>query len=167
MVDASPLIYLAKLDALEVFAKGGYQPIVPEAVVEETTRPALIYRHPDAATIEAAVGRGDLRVVVLAPAEEEIAARLAVQVPGMHPGECHVLSVALARGTPAVMFERRGRSVARAYGVELVDVFELLFDGTPDDGLLDRRVRRFAELIEMRLADLEALRERIARRRLP
>src|SRR3990170_1822242 len=149
VVDASPLIYLAKLDALEVFEIGGYRPLVPGSVIDETTRPSLIYRHPDAALIETAVGRGVIRVVALVPGEEQFAMTLSSDVPGMHRGECEVLAVAHGRGIPAVLFERRGRAVARARRVRLLDLIEMLFDGTPEDELLERRVRRFAEQVDM------------------
>jgi predicted nucleic acid-binding protein len=166
VVDASPLIYLAKLRALVVFQKIGLEPLVPEAVIEETTKPSLIYRHPDAAVIESALDRGELSPVSLTPGEQESVDELAQEVPGMHRGECQVLVVARSRAVPAVLFERRGRSIAKAFGIALIDVVELLFDGTSDNELLEERFRPFAELVDMRLADYEALRERIARRRL-
>lgn len=165
VVDASPLIYLAKLDALEAFRIGGYEPLVPEALIEETTRPALVYRHPDAGLIETAVGRGLLRVTALLPPEITFADWLSERVPGLHPGECQVLAVAKERALPAMVFERRGRAIARAHGIGLTDVMEVLFEGTGDNDLLESRVRRFAEMVDMRLADFEALRGRIAERK--
>ena len=46
MVDASPLIYLAKLDALDVFARAGHVPYVTPEVERETARAGLAYRYP-------------------------------------------------------------------------------------------------------------------------
>ncbi|HWH23939.1 MAG TPA: hypothetical protein VNW68_03485 [Candidatus Limnocylindria bacterium] len=166
VLDASPLIHLAKLDALGVFEVGSYDPLVPTRVIEEVATPALIYRHPDAMAVEEAARRRALSVIPLAPAEEWTAERLSEQLPGMHMGECQVLAVAVERAIPAVIFERRGRSVAQALGVELIDVIELLFDGTPDPVRLETRIRQLAALVNMRLADFEALRARIEQRRL-
>jgi predicted nucleic acid-binding protein len=166
VLDASPLIYLAKLEALEVFEVGNFEPLVPPHVIDEVATPALIYRHPDAMAIEEAARRGLLSPISLAVAEEHNAHRLSKQLPGMHVGECQVLAVAIERSIPAVIFERRGRSVARALGVELVDVIELVFGGTRDFIRLETRIKQLAALVNMRLADFEALRAKIERRRL-
>lgn len=165
VVDASPLIYLAKLRALEVFTQANLAPLIPEAVAEETTRPSLIYRHPDAALIESAIARGEVTVVALTPDERQSADRLAEDLPGMHIGEIQVLVMARSRGICAVVFERRARAIAGALGVGLVDLVELIVEGTSDVSLLEERVRSFAELVNMRLADYEMVRERIAGKR--
>ncbi len=165
VIDASPLIYLAKLDALDVFAASQRAGIVPPTVHREVANPTLTYAHPDALLLEEAFRRGAISVTPLTVAESALAGRFAVEVPGMHSGEREVLAVARQRRVPAVLFERRARRVAGALGVELVDAVELLFDGTPGQEVLEQRVRRFAEMVDMRLADYEALRERVHRRR--
>ena len=165
-LDASPLIYLANLEALEIFRTSGVHPLVPTTVIDETTTPALLYRHPDAAVIRKAVTDGVLEPVQLTAAERQTAASLATQIPTMHRGECEVLALAIERRIPALLVERRARRVALGLGVALSDVFELLFDGTPDDDLLAARIRRLGRLVDMRLADLEALMARIPGRRL-
>ncbi len=165
VMDASPLIYLAKLDALEVFAASNRVAIVPPAVHREVANPPLTYVHPDALVLEEAFRRGAISVTQLTAAESALAEQFAMEVPGMHSGEREVLAVARHRRVSAVLFERRGRRVATALGVGLVDVLELLFDGTEAQQLLEHRVRRFAEMVDMRLADYEALRERVHRRR--
>lgn len=166
VVDASPLIYLAKLEALDVFREAGIHPLVPASVFEETTRPALAFRHPDAFRIEEAVTGGELEVIQTTLAEREAAEALAARIPQMHPGECEVLAMATGRVMPAVLFERRARVIARVLGVELFDLVDLLFDGTRDDDLLESRVREFGHGVNLRLTDLEALIALIQRRRL-
>jgi hypothetical protein len=64
-----------------------------------------------------------------------------------------------------VIFERPARRVARAMGIRLLDVVELLFAGTRDVSLLEDRIRRFARLTQMRLTDLELLLLEVERRR--
>lgn len=164
VLDAAPLIYLAKLEALDVLEALPVAIATP-SVIEEATRPSMAYRHPDAVLIEQAVSRGDIGQVSLDAGELAEAGAIEQQVAGLHAGECEVLAVARARNLAAVIFERPGRRVARASGIRLVDTVELLFAGTADQTLLERRIRGFARLSEMRLADVEALLARTERRR--
>lgn len=166
VVDASPLIYLAKLEALDVFRAASLRPLVPRSVFDETAKPALAYRHPDAIRIEGAARSGDLEVVEARSAENEAAEALAVRIPQMHRGECEVLAVASSRGIPAVIHEGRARTIARILGIELLDVAELLFRATEGDELLEGRIRGFAGLVNLRLGDIEALHELVRQRRL-
>jgi predicted nucleic acid-binding protein len=166
VVDASPLIYLAKLDALDVFAVTGRVGLVPPTVYTEVAAPALTYVHPDAVTLERATRAGTLTVVDLSERERRGADELRQLVPGIHSGEREVLAVARERKAEAVLFERRGKLVARALGLRLVDLVELLVHGTPDRDLLEGRIDRFASLVNMRRADHEALKARIKGRRL-
>jgi predicted nucleic acid-binding protein len=165
--DASPLIYLAKLDAMDVLENLGIVGAVTPAVAKETTRPAVAYRHRDGLVIEAALEDGRLALLELTPSETGIGSDLSGRIAGMHRGECEVLAVAIERSMSAVIFERRARAVARALGIHLVDVVELLVQGTPDPELLDWRIHRFAELVEMRLKDLELLLKMTGKGRLP
>jgi hypothetical protein len=159
------LIYLAKLDAIGAFQLGGYRALIPEAVLEETTRPAVVYRHPDAVMIETAIAEAEVHVTTLTTGEAAQAQALSSSVSGLGSGESEVLAVAKARDIPAVVFERRGQAVARGHGIRLVDLIEVLFDGTRENDLLAQRIRRLAEMVDMRLADYEQLRDRIAQRR--
>jgi predicted nucleic acid-binding protein len=167
VIDASPLIYLAKIDAMEVFEKLSLKGLVTPAVAEETTRPALLYQHEDAALIEQALRDGLLELTQLRPTEQARVDDLAARIPALHEGEREVVAIALVREMPAVLFERRARNVAKTLGVGLVDVIELLFAGTPDDDRLETRIKNLAQLTDMRIADYDALLERVNRRRLP
>ncbi len=160
--DASPLIYLAKLDALDAM---NLPALVPASVVRETTRPAVAYRHRDAIVIESAISAGRLGLVELTAEEEAFASSMSARVTGLHAGECDVLAVAITRSIPAVIFERRAKAVARAFGARLLDLVQVLFEGTRNDDLLEARIRRFGQLVEMRLTDMEALLEAIDARR--
>lgn len=165
VIDASPLIYLAKLGAMDAIRLARRRALITEAVREETTRPALVYRHADALTIETAMARGDIVVTSLSEGESGYADGLQSSVPGLGLGEAQVLAVAHERSIPAVVFERRGQAIARGRSIQLLDLIELLFDGTRQNDLLETRVRRLAEMVNMRIGDFEQVRDRIARRR--
>jgi predicted nucleic acid-binding protein len=166
VIDASPLIYLAKIDAMEVFEQLTLTALVTPAVAEETTRPALLYRHEDAAVMEQALRDGRIEAVELGPVELARADDLSARIPALHRGEREVLAVAAERHMPAVLFERRARHVAKMLGVQLMDIAELLFAGTPDDDQLEARIRHLARLTNMRVADYDAFLDRVKTRRL-
>lgn len=162
LVDASPLIYLAKIEALDDVA--GIASIT-SAVAEETARPQLGYRHPDAIAIDRAIASG--RILIVEPARKESVATemLAERVPGLGLGERQTLAVAIERRIPTVIFDRRGRRVAAALGAPSMDLLELLALVTPDAQLLERRFHRFALLVDMRVSALEELLVRIRKGR--
>jgi hypothetical protein len=159
--DSAPLIYLAKLEALDAFRSAGYRPYAPPAVVAETSRPEVSYRYPAALAIAEAFRSGELAATELDEAELDSAERLASEIPGLGRGECQVLAVARRRGWPALFFERRAAAIARTLGVATIDLVELLFAGTSEPGLLAARIRRFADLVDMRARDRDLLLERV------
>lgn len=165
LLDSSPLIYLAKIEALGAAAGAGYQLHITPAILDETTREAIAYSHPDALVIARAVERQDIAVVTPTQRELLSAEQIRTRAAGLHAGECQVLSVALARRWPAVFHERQAERVARALNVTTVHPVGLLFAGTPDPDLLASRIRRFGGLVDMRTSDIDALLERVERRR--
>lgn len=164
MVDAGPLIYLAKLDALDVFAAAGQVPIVTPEVERETSRPGLAYRYPDAVSIAEALRNGVLERTTVSAEERRVAQRLTAEVGGIDPGESEVLAVAVARGLPALLYERRAVRLARSLGLDTWSPIRLLLAGTSDAAQLRDRIVRFARLVEMRFEDVEELIRRIERR---
>ncbi len=165
VLDASPLIYLAKLTALDVLSVVTDTAVVTPTVLEEVTRPQLAYRHPDSVEIEQAVANGLVHVWELEADERSLAEDFAKQVPGLHHGEAEALSLAVSRSMAAVIFERQARRVARTLGAELVDVVEMLVAGTPDDEPREDRVIRFARLVNMRFDHVAQLLARLGSRR--
>ena len=161
MVDASPLIYLAKLDALDVFVRAGHVPYITPEVERETSRAGLAYRYPDALAIAEAIRDGVLVRIELTDQERRAAGRLATESGGLDAGESEVLAVAEARELPVLLHERRAIRLARSLGLDTWSPIRLLMAGTPDRGLLRDRVLRFARLVQMRFEDVEALMERI------
>ncbi len=157
VVDAGPLIYLAKLDAFDVFATAGRRAVVPPSVLAETARPELAFRHPEAAIIGRAATDDVITVVALEGIEREFATGLSGRTAGLHAGELEVLALGYTRGWPVCLHERQASRLARGMGIETVDTIELLFDGTPDRERLRERIRSFAALTNMVSADLDQL----------
>lgn len=161
MVDASPLIYLAKLDALDVFLSAAYRPLVTAEVERETARLGLAYEHPDAAVVADAIRAGTLERTELTAAEEQQAERLMTASGGLARGEAEVLAAAASRTLPVLLFERRATRLATSLGLDAWSPVEILIAGTPDRRVLRQRLLAFAGLVSMRFADLEKLLERI------
>lgn len=165
VLDAGPLIYLAKLDALDAIADAGRSAVVPPSVYTEAARPELAFRHPEIAIVEQARVDGRLRIEALDRRETEMAAEFAGRSSGLHAGERDVLALGLSRGWPVCFHERQASHLARAMGAATVHMVELLFEGTRDPDQLSRRVRHFATLTNMTTQDLDTLLTRIEERR--
>jgi hypothetical protein len=157
MVDAGPLIYLAKLDALDTFDHTGHTPLVTEEVERETARPGLGYEHPDSLVIADALRAGRLVRTKLTTAEQATAERLRGESGGIDAGEAEVLAGALQRRLPVLLFEQRATRLARSMGIDAWTPVRLLFAGTPDANLLRDRVLGFASLVQMRFEDVPPL----------
>lgn len=157
LVDASPLIYLAKIDALDVFASSGHVPLITPEVERETARPGLAYEYPDSLVIADALDSGLLTRTQLTEPEMKLAERLSREAGGIDLGESEVLAAAVARHEPALLFERRATALARSMGVDAWSPARLLFAGTPDSSLLRDRIRGFASLVQMRYEDVQKL----------
>ncbi len=165
VLDASPLIYLAKLDAIDAVAIAGHTAVAPPSVYAEAARPELAFRHPEIATVERARRDGQLLVVPLEAGEQDLATQLAGRYGGLHAGELDVLAVGQVRGWPVSFHERQAARLAAALGVPTVHLVEILFAGTPDLDLLERRVRHFARLTNLTMDDLDELLDLIRERR--
>jgi predicted nucleic acid-binding protein len=161
MVDASPLIYLAKLAALDTFEGAGLRPLVTPEVERETSRPGFAYEHPDSVVIAEALRSGILARTILSDAERKTAQTLARAAGGLDAGESEVLAAAVGRGLPVLLFERRATRFAGSLGIETWSPLRLLAAGTPDRRLLRERVLAFAVLVSMKFEDLERVLQRI------
>jgi predicted nucleic acid-binding protein len=159
VLDAGPLIHLAKLDALDVLEKGGFEAMIPPSVRAEAARPELAFGHPEVAVIMRALDEGRVSVAPLTEAEDQLARDFAGRATGLHAGELEVLALGLARSWPVCLHERQASRIAGALGIRAVHVMELLFDGTSDRSVLTKRLRVFGGLTNMRASDLNALLE--------
>ncbi len=165
VLDASPLIYLAKLDAFDAIAIAGHTAVVPPSVYAEAARPQLAFRHPEIANVERLQADGQLLVVALNAPEQELATVLADRYGGLHAGELDVLALGQVRGWTVCFHERQAARLARSLGLATIHVVEVLFAGTPDPDVLERRIRHFARLTNLTMNDLDVLLTLIRERR--
>jgi predicted nucleic acid-binding protein len=116
IVDTSPLVFLARVDLLEILREGSAEVLVPEPVVEE------LYGHgPDDPTV-LAIRRATWLTITAAPAvPPEVAAW------DLGPGESGVLTLALAEpGTLAVIDDLEARRCARSLSIPLIGTLGLV-----------------------------------------
>ena len=162
-VDASPLIYLAKLDALDVFTMDD-PAAISEGVRSEVLLPQAAYRFPEIVQIDESIREGRIEVVSLDDTERGSAEALSRRVPGLGRGELETIAVARARRWSAVIADLRTSRIAEVHGVPVVGMVELLFTRTSSDQLAGR-LRALARLVNMRMETLDRLLTRVEARR--
>lgn len=155
LVDASPLIYLAKLDALEIFEGSGHVPLLTPEIERETARPALAYEHPDSVLIAEALRLGKMERTEVTDEENRIAQRLQEQTSALKVGEAQVLAAAQSRSRPVLLSERRALRLAVSLGLEVWVPLDLLIAGTAEPIRLRERILGLARLTDMSFADVE------------
>ena len=163
IVDASPLIYLAKLDALDVFQLD-VPAAISEGVRDEVLLPQAAYRFPEIVQIDDSIREGRIEVIPLNKGEQSNVEDLSRRIPGLGRGELETIAVARARGWSAAIVDRRAIRIAQLSGISVVGIVELLFAKTTDGGRLAGRVRRLASLVNMRIGTLEKLLSRAEER---
>jgi hypothetical protein len=83
---------------------------------------------------------------------------------GIGTGEAEVLAAAAERSLPVLVSERRASRLAQALGIESRTPIDLLFAGTREREQLRQRIRKYADLVQLRIADLDHLMELIEAR---
>lgn len=121
VVNASPLISLAKIGRLDLLRAEGRDVLIPAAVAEEI----LAGPRDDAASI-ALTARAFAEPVVSAQ-------RVEVLEWGLGAGETAVLSLALDRGATAVIDDREARAAARVLGVSLIGTLGVVIRARRDN----------------------------------
>jgi predicted nucleic acid-binding protein len=132
--DATPLIYLAKADRLDVIETLDEPRFVPEAVHREVVTAGIERGYDDARRIERVVENGLLDVVSVDTGDSPIATRLA-RHPGLSDADVAVLACAAARDGVAVMDESAGRSAAEIEDVETRGTAYLVLAAVRDGSL--------------------------------
>lgn len=115
VLDATPLIYLATVDRLELLANLNEDCVVPQSVYDEVVTAGIDAGHPDARRVERAVESEALSV------RETEATQLAERLrrnPNMSEADVAVIALAAAEEGIAVMDEQYGRATADTEGVE-------------------------------------------------
>ena len=128
VIDASPLIYFARLGRLALIAQVVGEVGVCPAVYHEAVVAGRQRGHPDATRIAQALQGGDLRVVTLDAPEQQLANQL-LGDPRLGPGECETIACAQHRGIVAILRDRKARQVAAGQGVRTLKSTDLLFLG--------------------------------------
>ncbi|WP_225335646.1 DUF3368 domain-containing protein [Halomicrobium urmianum] len=115
VVDATPLIVLAKADHLDVLTGRDGTAVVPTRVYDEVAETGLAAGYPDARRIERTIENGHFAVEDApdSPLFEELASS-----PALSEADAAVLALAADRDGTAVMDEQAGRAAADAEGIE-------------------------------------------------
>lgn len=112
--DATPLIYLAKVDRLDLVAALEQRAVVPELVHQEVVETGLDEGYPDARRIEQAIENGLLEV---ASVEQTALVERLRENQNLSDADVAVLACAAAHDGIAVMDEAYGRDVADVEGI--------------------------------------------------
>ncbi|WP_255171216.1 DUF3368 domain-containing protein [Natrononativus amylolyticus] len=115
VLDATPLIYLAKVDALHVVEALDGQCSIPQQVYDEVVTAGLEAGYADARRIERRVDEGAFEVVTVD--DTPLGGRLA-RNPTLSEADVAVLACAASRDGIAVMDEVAGRTVAEVEDIE-------------------------------------------------
>ena len=166
--DASPLIYLAKMDKLALLVQVVGPVAIPPAVYREAIEVGQRHRWPDADRIAAAIKDQMVVLAELTMQEVQLADGSSTDL-RLGRGECEVIACAAHRHIRALLHDKKARRVATVHGVRTMQASDVLFLS-----LLRRHVslvefrhllRELAVLIGMDAATLlerEALAEEIA-----
>jgi len=112
VVDASPLVFLAKLNHLSLLTHLYEEITIPETVYIEAVEQGLFYGYPDASLIAAFVrklGEGS----ILKPSSWLKGLKEA----SLGKGEKETIALAYELGAEAIIDDSRARKIARKYGV--------------------------------------------------
>ena len=115
--DATPLIYLAKAERLDIIRSLDGSQLVPNLVYREVVTEGIEAGYDDARRIEQAVDDSVLDIVAVDIEDSPTATRL-TRHPGLSAADVAVLACAEARDAVAVMDETGGRSAAEVEGIE-------------------------------------------------
>ena len=112
--DATPLIYLAKVDRLAPVEKLDHECCLPRQVYREVVPTGIEEGYADARRIEQAIESGFLSVIVV---EETKFFEKLRRYEGLSAADVSVLALTDARNGTAIMDEASGRTVADAEGI--------------------------------------------------
>lgn len=124
--DASPLIYLTKMDKLAFLAQVMGPVAIPPAVYREAVEAGQRHGRPDAARIAAAIREKTVVRLDLTTQETQLTSGLGTD-PRLGRGECEVIACAAHRRLRALLHDKKARRVASAHGVRTIQATDVLF----------------------------------------
>lgn len=124
--DASPLIYLAKMDKLAFLIQVVGPVAIPPAVYREAVEVGQRHGRPDADRIAAAIGEQTVVRLELTAREVQLSSGLGTD-PRLGRGECEVIACAVHRHLRALLHDKKARRVASAHGVRTIQAADVLF----------------------------------------
>lgn len=170
VIDASPLIYFAKLDQLALLSRVVGPIGVTPAVINETIHAGRGRHKSDARRIQQAVTDGQLMTIALTASEESMARQLHEHTP-LGKGECEVIACSHQRQLKAILHDKKARKIAVQHTIQTISPTNVLFYA-----LLRRQIsyQMFKELLDGlailtgmnagTLLEQQAIAEEIARR---
>jgi predicted nucleic acid-binding protein len=135
LIDASSLIVLAKVGALEAMFLI-YGPVgVADAVWQEVVVQGKSRGKPDAWSVELAFERGWLDRIAPTDDEQQLVRQVRADYPVLGPGECESMACAQARHGRLIVEERKAKALAVIRGLDYTTVQMM-----PVEGYLARRL---------------------------
>jgi len=110
VINATPLIFLARIGKLRKVVEYFGQAVIPEAVYDEVVRRGMALGKPEADLVEELISDGRVRVEKVKKAMGE--------VKGAHSGEAEALSLAKERGDALIVDDRAAYEYARMMGIK-------------------------------------------------
>ena len=126
VVDASPLIYFARMDALFLLPKVFGRVGIPPAVYHEVVAVGRKRGFTDADLVATAIEQDWLKQINLEPAEEDLVRGIATNRQ-LGPGEVEVIACALHRSSAALLHDRKAREAAARLGIRTWQPVDVLF----------------------------------------
>lgn len=130
--DATPLIYLAKAERLELLTRLDDPKLIPTRVYDEVVTTGIEAGYPDARRVDHRVDDGDFEVVSVP--ENPLFDRL-TENPNVSDADVAVLVLADDRDATAIMDETYGRDIAAVEDIETRGTAYLILSLVRDDEL--------------------------------
>jgi predicted nucleic acid-binding protein len=140
--NATPLIYLAKANKLELLQNTVGQVLIPEAVFREVVVEGKRLGERDAYRVEKAINQGWIKV-------QEVKKSLYVELL-LHPGEIEVISLAKEKGIKFVLIDdAKARSAAELAGLQPVGTIWVILQNVKNHSIdFDEFLSTIEEIIQ-------------------
>jgi predicted nucleic acid-binding protein len=124
VLNSTPLIYLAKVNALELLEKLPEKKVIPASVHAEVVVKGKKKGAPDAFLIEKAINRGGIELKAV---KDKKFLQNLLRIPGLHRADAEVLALAKELKATAIIDEDKARTIADVNGIPNRGTAYLLF----------------------------------------